>query len=228
MTTYSYSLRLGDTQYIVVAAALDLLIEHCDKELACRPNQPPYPIWRETAGRLKESLDASAAQASGSYRDPESGEYRIWIGSKSPESTEKDGVQRLTTTIERHPMSVRLTKNEAIARLRSERPTLNISSSSTHFASINASKEVWWYDIPRSKIASGRHDALHLLAHDYRNNTVHHLAVPTKYLRDNLSKLVVRSDKDTISLELSASRSNFLQDVRPGGGRLHFAEFRQD
>lgn len=124
-------------------------------------------------------------------------------------------------------MSPRLSKIDAIARLLREHPELDLESSAIHFANINASKDVWWYDIACTKVATGRHDALHVLAHDHRSNELHHLLVPTTYLRDNFDKLVVRVDKDTISLELSASRSNFLQDVRPSGGRLHFAQFLQ-
>ena len=127
-----------------------------------------------------------------------------------------------------HLMSLKLSKSDAMARLNRERPILNLESSTTHFASINASKEVWWYDIPCKKVTTGRHEVLHLLAHDHRCSELHHLVVPTKYFRDNLSKLLVREDKDSISLELSANRSTFLQDVRPGAGRIHFAQFRQD
>lgn len=124
-------------------------------------------------------------------------------------------------------MTSKLTKSEAIARFLGERPSINLDKSATHFANINAGKEVWWYDIPCAKVKSGRHEALHLLAHDRRTDELHHLVVPTKHLLDNLDKLAIRPDKDTISLELSASRSNFLTDVRPGGKRLPFSQFLQ-
>jgi len=104
---------------------------------------------------------------------------------------------------------------------------LRLEPTETNFASINASKDVWWYDIPRQKVTSQQHEVLHVLAYDHRSNELHHLVVPTQYLRDNLAKLAVRQDKDTISLELSASRSHFLRDVRPGSGRLEFAQFIQ-
>jgi len=124
-------------------------------------------------------------------------------------------------------MSPKLSKSDAIARLRREHPTLRLEPTETNFASINASKDVWWYDIPRQKVTSQQHEVLHVLAYDHRSNELHHLVVPTQYLRDNLAKLAVRQDKDTISLELSASRSHFLRDVRPGSGRLEFAQFIQ-
>lgn len=124
-------------------------------------------------------------------------------------------------------MSPKLSKSDAIARFQREHSTLSLESNTTHFANINAAKDVWWYDISCKEVASGHHEVLHVLAHDHRTNELHHLVVLTKYLRDNLRRLVIRQDKDTIGLELSASRSNFLQDLRPGGGRIQFAQFRQ-
>lgn len=124
-------------------------------------------------------------------------------------------------------MSPNISKNEAIARLCRERPALKLDSKTTHFANINATKDVWWYDISRKKVTAGQHENLNVLAYDHRTNELHHLRVPTKFLRDNLDKLVVRLDKDTISFELSASKTNFLQDVRPSGGRVQFSQFQQ-
>lgn len=124
-------------------------------------------------------------------------------------------------------MFPRLSKNDAVARLTRKCPTLEIQACTTHFASINAGKEVWWYDIARKKVTAGQHEVLHVLAYDHRSDEIHCLVVPATYLRENLSRLVIREDKDTISLELSASRSNFLQDIRPGGGRVPFAQFSQ-
>ncbi|NHQ85396.1 hypothetical protein HA050_04615 [Iodobacter sp. HSC-16F04] len=124
-------------------------------------------------------------------------------------------------------MSVKLSKSDAIARLYREQPNVNLDSNATHFANINASKAVWWYDIPRKKVTSGSHEVLHILAHDFSNNELHYLVVPTKYLCNNLGKLVIRKDKDSISLELSARPSNFMQDIRPSGGHIHFSQFRQ-
>ena len=79
MTTFSYSLTLGDTECIAVGAALDLLIAHCDKELASSSG-PPYFAWRNAAERVEGRLHANATHTSGSYTDPDSREYRIWIG----------------------------------------------------------------------------------------------------------------------------------------------------
>ena len=125
-------------------------------------------------------------------------------------------------------MSPKLSKSDAIARLCSENQELNLESNTTHFASINASKDVWWYDIACKKVTSGHHEFIDVLAHDHRDDKLYHLVVPTKYLRDNLDKLDIRQDKDTISLELSANEFNFLQDVRSGGGKVPFAQFRKN
>ena len=124
-------------------------------------------------------------------------------------------------------MPPKLSKSEAIASIRREHPALKLESNTTHFASINAGKDVWWFDIPCKKVIAGHHAVLDILVHDHRSNELHHLVVPTQYFRDNFSKLVVRKDKDTISLELSASSSNFLRDIRPAGGQVAFAQFRQ-
>ena len=78
------------------------------------------------------------------------------------------------------------------------------------------------------KITAGPREGLHVLAHDHRSNELHHLVVPTNYLRENLDKLVIRQDKDRISIALSTSQLNFLQDVRPGGAGIHFAQFRRN
>ena len=125
-------------------------------------------------------------------------------------------------------MQVKVSKNDAIERLLRENRARGLEKHATHFASINVRKEVWWYDISRKKVMSGQLQALNILAHDHRTNDLHHLVVPTQFLRDNLEKLVIRQDKDTISLELSASRSNFMQDVRSRGGRIQFSQFLKD
>ena len=122
-------------------------------------------------------------------------------------------------------MQGKVSKNDAIERLLRENRARGLEKQATHFASINARKEVWWYDISRKKVMSEKLQTLNILAYDQRTNDLHHLVVPTQFLRDNLEKLFTRQDKDTISLELSASRSNFLQDVRSGGGRIQFLQF---
>jgi hypothetical protein len=89
MTTFVYPVVLDDTECIAVEAALDLLIAHCDKELADGPCAP-YFVWRDSAVRVKGRLYADAVQTSGNYTDSESGEFRIWIASDPSEPSTKD------------------------------------------------------------------------------------------------------------------------------------------
>jgi hypothetical protein len=122
-------------------------------------------------------------------------------------------------------MSQRIEKADAMTRMK-ERPSgRTVNRRNTHFANINSQKEVWWFDIPCSKIAVGAVEDINLLLFDHRTNELHHLIVPTAYLRANLNGLVVRGEKGTISLELSAEVSNMFQDVRPTGGGIKFRQF---
>jgi len=119
-------------------------------------------------------------------------------------------------------MSPALSKKDAIARLRQKHPLV---SKPIHFANINASKDVWWFDIPLQEVMSERHEFIGLLVFDHKSDDLHYLRVPTVYLRSNMEKLFVRPDKETISLELSTKAPNVFQDVRPGGGKLSFRQF---
>ncbi len=54
--------------------------------------------------------------------------------------------------------------------------------------------------------------------------------MPTVFLREKLEGLVVRNEgkrKAALSLELSADKDSFLQDMRPAGTNVNFAPFRQ-
>jgi hypothetical protein len=48
-----------------------------------------------------------------------------------------------------------LSKSEAVARFNRARGA-TLRTGEVHFANINAGKDVWWYDIPRRKVTSGR------------------------------------------------------------------------
>jgi hypothetical protein len=98
---------------------------------------------------------------------------------------------------------------------------------STHFANVNARKDVWWFDIPVSKIESSAYEHIHLLLYDRHSDRLHHLQVPVKYFRQNLARLVVRQDRGTISLELSSNNSKLFRDVRPTGDSVEFRQFLQ-
>lgn len=119
----------------------------------------------------------------------------------------------------------RMEKREAIRRTNQRYKVAELNNRNAHFANINARKDVWWFDIPLKKVNPGAERILHLLLYDHRSKELHHLRVPTGYIRENLSKLVTRNEKETISLELSTDRSNLFQDVRPTAGGVHFGQF---
>ena len=100
-----------------------------------------------------------------------------------------------------------------------------LSNRNTHFSNINAAKDVWWFDIPLRKVSPSAERILHLLLYDHRSKELHHLRVPTAYIRETMSQLVTRAEKETISLELSAARSNLFRDVRPTAGGVDFGQF---
>ena len=135
----------------------------------------------------------------------------------------------LATGNESPSMRGRLQKTEAIARMNKAYGTDVLTSRTAHFANINKSKDVWWFDIPLRKISSPvTADALDLLVYDYRDDQLYHLRVPTEFIRKNLRELVVRSDKEVISLELSADKAELFRDLRSKGGKIMFAQFCQN
>lgn len=121
-------------------------------------------------------------------------------------------------------MATMLSKREAIEAIKRE-SSLALSNNSTHFANVNASKSVWWFDIPVEKFTSDMHGTLDLLVVSADAKELHHLRVPTTYVRDNLCRFHVRKDKDSVSLELSSLSTNKFQDVRPGSGQMPFSQF---
>jgi hypothetical protein len=120
-----------------------------------------------------------------------------------------------------------MTKNEAIKMINKklDRPILNTKN--THFANVNSAKDVWWFDLPISKAFSNDLAYLHLLIYQPRGGELNHLLVPTNMFKDNRTKFVIREEKATLSLELSAEKTTYLTDVRPGSGRVSFREFLQ-
>ena len=55
LTTYSYTIILNDTECITLEAALDLLLDKCERELAENP-QPPFGVWRSNIFRIKRKV----------------------------------------------------------------------------------------------------------------------------------------------------------------------------
>jgi hypothetical protein len=118
-----------------------------------------------------------------------------------------------------------MTRAEAIARINRRYGSAQLNRRDTHFANINATKPVWWLDIPSHKL-EGSVRAINLLLYDDRVDDLHYLRVPTQYFRANLGGLVVRNDKECITLELSADRQHLFQDVRPTGHGVRFGQFK--
>src|SRR6266404_5405667 len=118
-----------------------------------------------------------------------------------------------------------IAKREAIARMNRAYGGNRIRSRSIHFANINANKEVGWFDIPPHKINASAGETLDLVVYDHRDDRLHHLRIPTEYIRSSLKDLVIRDDKQAISLELSADRTDLFRDVRPKGGGVQFRQF---
>lgn len=83
MTTFSYTLVLDDTESSALEAALDMLLDRCEHELASGP-RAPYLAWKQSASRIKSRLYEHTRQTSGQLIDPVTGETSIWI--TSPES----------------------------------------------------------------------------------------------------------------------------------------------
>jgi hypothetical protein len=121
-------------------------------------------------------------------------------------------------------MNASITKREAMSAI-NRTFQLALANSSTHFVNVNASKSVWWLDIPVQKFTSGRNETLDLLLVSDDAKTLHHLQVPTAYVRESLSMFHVREDKGCVSLELSSLPNQLFQDVRPRSERLPFASF---
>ena len=131
---------------------------------------------------------------------------------------------RIPSTPKNDLMAMKLSKNAAITAINRDSP-VSLRNSTTHFANINSSKSVWWFDISVEKFTSEKYTTLDILVFDNETNELHYLRVPTQYIGENLQKFHVRSDQNSVSLELSSERSNRFQDIRPKSARMPFAQF---
>lgn len=63
MTTYSYTLVMDDRERIMLEAALKMMLDHCNAELADGP-KAPYWAWRRSAkevlSRLRENMELTS------------------------------------------------------------------------------------------------------------------------------------------------------------------------
>ncbi len=120
-----------------------------------------------------------------------------------------------------------ISKKDAIAIV-SRACGSSLQSTTTHFANVNSSKSVWWFDIAVEKFTSGVYESLDLLVVTSDGKVVHYLHVPTSYVSENISSFHIRKDKKSVSLELSTEQRNIFQDIRPGGNRMQFDQFLVD
>ncbi|MCK9797379.1 hypothetical protein BK634_05900 [Pseudomonas chlororaphis] len=125
---------------------------------------------------------------------------------------------------------MKLDKKAAIARRNLELGGAVLGLNNCHFAELNRNRNIWWFDLPVTRLAIGQYEWVHLLLHTPSSDQLLHLKVPTLFLREKLEGLVVRNEgkrKAALSLELSADKDSFLTDVRPAGTGVNFAQFQQ-
>lgn len=125
---------------------------------------------------------------------------------------------------------MKLDKKLAIARRNQELGGAVLGVNNTHFALLDPKRNIWWFDLPLTRIQVGQYEWMHLLLHTPASDQLLHLKVTTVFLRDHIEGLEVRNAdkrKPTISLELSADKDSFLKDMRPKGSNLSFAGFVQ-
>jgi hypothetical protein len=129
-----------------------------------------------------------------------------------------------------HRTYMKLDKKQAIARRNQQLGGAVLGVNNTHFAVLNKNRNIWWFDLPITRLQVGQYEWMHLLLHTPESDELLHLKITTVFMRDHLEGVVVRNAgkrKSTVSLELSADKDSFLKDMRPNGANLSFATFLQ-
>lgn len=93
------------------------------------------------------------------------------------------------------------------------------------FSNINVAKDVWWIDVPLSRLSDGDLSQVDLLVFDERSDELHHLVVPTSFLREQVGRLTVREEKRCIRLELNANGPHRFRNVKPISSEVDFDRF---
>ena len=91
---------------------------------------------------------------------------------------------------------------------------------STHFSSVNASKPVWWLNIPLHKFE----DELHLLLVK-ENGGLTWLRIKGNTFPSPKDVFRYWEDKDAIDLEISATPRDYMTDVKSGGTGYNFTKY---
>ena len=90
---------------------------------------------------------------------------------------------------------------------------------STHFSSVNASKPVWWLNIPLRKFK----DELHLLLVK-ENGGLIWLRIQGNTFPSPKDVFRIREDKNAIDLEISTMPQDYMTDVKSGGTNYNFTK----
>src|SRR2546425_5991827 len=101
-----------------------------------------------------------------------------------------------------------MNRSEAISIVR-RRGTSSVTPASFHFANVNAGKNVWWLDIPVTKLAQSGDSNIGVLLYDERPGLLHVLEVPKSYFKDHIRDLVVRQEKDVSDLNCPPNVSKY-------------------
>lgn len=64
MTTYAYDITMNDSEVIMLQAALEMMIEHCEAKIAAGEGAP-YFAHKSSAQSVLKRLHANATQTSG-------------------------------------------------------------------------------------------------------------------------------------------------------------------
>jgi hypothetical protein len=126
---------------------------------------------------------------------------------------------------------MKIDKQQAIARRNQQLGGNVLGTNNTHFAVLDPKRNIWWFDLPVSRLAVGQYEWLHLLLHTPSTDELIHLKVTTAFMREHKEGVVIRNEgkrKSTVSLELSADRDSYLKDMRPNGANVSFAGFVQE
>jgi hypothetical protein len=63
MTTYSYKITFTDSESIMLEEALEMMIRHCDSEIA-KGGSAPYYSWLHSAKEVKKRLHSDSQMMS--------------------------------------------------------------------------------------------------------------------------------------------------------------------
>lgn len=123
---------------------------------------------------------------------------------------------------------MKLDKSQAIERRNQQLDSTVLNRDNTHFAVLDPKRNIWWFDLPFGQIKTC--EWINLLLHTPETDQLLHLKVPSNFLRAHRDEVEMRhagKRNMSVSLELSADRDSYLQDLRPKGGQLAFAVFVQ-